>query len=228
METLISFFNINTTLFTLLGYKVSIIEFIGTLFGIASVGLAMRANIHTWSTGIANAILFFVLYFQVQLYSDMFLQIFFLASCIYGWWKWNSLGGNTSNRKISLLPNVWRLSLIITIVVATTAWGYLMGRVHLLLPDVFSKAAAFPYADAFTTVLSIFAMVLMAYKKIESWVLWVVIDLVSVYLYFEKGIVFISFEYVLFLGMATAGLISWIKFWKNAKRASSGQIHAAS
>jgi len=184
MDFIISLFDINTILIEILGYKISVIELIGTLFGLSSVWLAMRANIHTWSTGVFNGIVFFALYYQVQLYSDMFLQVFFLISSLYGWWKWTKIRPTKQDRKITYMGWKTRYLTLFGILFFTFAWGYLMSQIHILLPSLFPKAAAFPFADAFTTVLSIFATLLMAYKKIESWVLWITVDVVSVYLYF--------------------------------------------
>ncbi|MBK9960819.1 MAG: nicotinamide mononucleotide transporter [Saprospiraceae bacterium] len=79
------FFNVGHTMFSLLGYPVSYMEFVGTVFGIAGVWLAAKANILTWPVGLVNIILFFLIFYQVQLYSDMFLQIYFFMISLYGW-----------------------------------------------------------------------------------------------------------------------------------------------
>jgi nicotinamide mononucleotide transporter len=73
-----------------LGYPISYVELIGTLFGLVSVYFASRANILTWGTGIVNEIFLFILFFQVQLYADMFLQIYFFVVTLYGWYNWNA------------------------------------------------------------------------------------------------------------------------------------------
>ena len=72
-----TFFDINTIAFEVIGYPVSYVELIGTLFGLISVYFASRANILTWPTGIINEFFLFILFFQVQLYADMFLQVYF-------------------------------------------------------------------------------------------------------------------------------------------------------
>ncbi len=226
METVISFFDINTVLIEVLSYRISVIEFVGTLLGLVSVWLALRANIHTWSTGILNAVAFAVLYYQVQLYSDMLLQFFFIGVCIHGWQKWKRMGEAVGDKKVGLMTGRGRKSVALSIVILAIVWGWFMSNVHHYLPSLFPKAAAFPYADAFTTVLSVFAVFLLAHKRIEAWILWILIDIVSVYLYFAKGIVFVSIEYFVFLILATSGLFTWIKFWKDAERTSSGEVPA--
>ncbi len=207
-------FDIDSVFFTVLTYKMSYIEFFGTIFGLTSTFLAIKANIHTWTTGIVNVLIFFGLYFQIQLYSDMLLQMFFLVMFSYGWWNWTIKGRDNNNDKhISLLSNMRRFIWITSILIATLALGFFMSNIHIYFSDTFSVAAAFPYADALTTTLSIAATILMTQKRIESWVLWIAVDILAPILYFYKGILFISMEYVVFLVMAILGLISWVNYY---------------
>ena len=80
------FFDIENIVLQFLGYPVSYVELIGTLFGLASVYFASRANILTWGTGIVNEVFLFLLFFQIQLYADMFLQIYFFVVTLFGWY----------------------------------------------------------------------------------------------------------------------------------------------
>lgn len=228
MDTLVGFFNINHIFFSILGYPMSYIEFIGTSLGLISVWLATKANIHTWSTGILNIIAFFAIYYQVQLYSDMLLQIYFFAMSIYGWIIWKEKKGNSAVFNVDNLSVKLRLIYLGGILISCALLGILISDIHVYLPGLFAKPAAFPYADALTTVLSIAATILMANKKIECWLLWIIVDAVSIYLYLMKGIVFVSVEYSVFLVLATLGFFDWIKYYRNAKRAGAGQIYATS
>ena len=83
-----SYFYIDNTFFTLLDYPISYLEFFGTIAGIIAVWLAAKSNILTWPIGLINIGLFFIIFFQVQLYSDMFLQVYFFGISIYGWYNW--------------------------------------------------------------------------------------------------------------------------------------------
>ncbi len=83
-------FDVKETFFTVLENKVSYIEFIGTVLGLISVFLAARANIFTWPTGILNAIFFLIIFYQIHLYSDMFLQCYFCGMGVYGWFRGNT------------------------------------------------------------------------------------------------------------------------------------------
>lgn len=193
----------------------SYIEFFGTCFGLASTFLAIKANIHTWTTGILNVLIFFGLYYQIQLYSDMFLQVFFFVTFSYGWYNWSRKGKDVGNdRHITVLSNPERIVWGSGLIISTLLIGWFMSDIHNIFPNAFSKAAAYPYADALTTTLSIGATILMAKKKVESWVMWIVVDIIAPVLYFYKGILFVSLEFLIFLIMAISGLVQWVKYYK--------------
>ena len=80
--------SLNQTLVEVLGYPLSFLELFGTLTGLVTVWLAARAHILTWPTGLINNLAFFLIFYQVQLYSDMLLQIYFFVISLYGWWYW--------------------------------------------------------------------------------------------------------------------------------------------
>ena len=203
-----NFFNIQNTAVEILSYPVSYVELIGTLFGLSSVYFASRANILTWSTGIVNEIFLFILFFQVQLYADMFLQVYFLIVTIYGWYNWKT---NTAEKKISGMSLTSKLLFIAIIFVATLFSGLLFSNIHLYLPEYFKIQAAYPFTDSFIMVSSIIATVLLAKKRVENWYLWIIIDVICVALYFIKGVYFLSLEYFIFLGLASYGLYNWKK-----------------
>jgi nicotinamide mononucleotide transporter len=193
-----NFFEIQNIAFQVLGYPISYVELIGTLFGLVSVYFASKANILTWGTGIVNEVFLFILFFQVQLYADMFLQIYFFVVTLYGWYKWNV---KTSENKISETSFRNKIFLAVTILIGTLISGFLFTNIHLYLPAYFKIQAAYPFIDSFVMVSSIVATILLAKKKIENWYLWVAVDLVCVVLYFKKGVYFLSLEYFIFLGL---------------------------
>ena len=206
------FFEIENIAFQILGYPISYVELIGTLFGLFSVYFASRANILTWGTGILNEIFLFILFFQVQLYADTFLQVYFFVVTIYGWYKWKA---KTSENKISETSLRSRIFLTFIILIGTIISGILFSNIHLYLPRYFKIQAAFPLTDSFVMVSSIVATILLAKKKIENWYLWIAVDLVCVVLYFKKGVYFLSLEYFIFLGLTSYGLYNWKKQLSN-------------
>lgn len=205
-------FEIKNIAFQIWGYPISYVELIGTLFGLFTVYFASRANILTWGTGIVNEIFLFILFFQVQLYADMFLQVYFFIVTIYGWYYWKT---DTAEKMISEINFRNKLLLATAIFIFSLLSGFLFSNIHLYLPEYFKVKASYPYIDSFVMVSSIVATVLLAKKKTENWYLWIAVDLVCVVLYFKKGIYFLSLEYFIFLGLASYGLYHWKKQLSN-------------
>lgn len=202
------------TALTALNYDISWLELIGTLTGLVSVWLAVRNNLLTWPVGIVNVICFALLFYQFRLYSDALLQVYFLGMSLYGWYHWRSDG--VGERPVNLLPTPARLRWLFVIGAGTLVLGTLMGKADQLAPKLFPEPAAFPYPDAFTTTTSIVATYLLARRTLESWFLWVAVDLVAIVLYFSKGIVLIGLEYIVFLGLASLGGWRWYYTLRNA------------
>jgi nicotinamide mononucleotide transporter len=205
---MMNFFDIKNIAFSVLGYPISYVELIATLSGLISVYYASRANILTWPTGIINELFSFILFFQVQLYADMFLQVYFFIVTIYGWYYWKT---NTVEKKVATVTFRNRLLLAGVIVVGTIAFGFLFQNIYLLIPSIFAGPAAYPFTDSFIMMLSIMATILLAKKQIENWALWITADVLAVVLYFKKEIYFLSLEYLIFGGLASYGLYHWNK-----------------
>jgi nicotinamide mononucleotide transporter len=201
-------FNIDTTLFELLGYRMSLLELLAVLTGLVAVWFAARANIITWIFALINAVLFFMLYYQVNLYSAMVLQLFFFVNAIYGWfnWKRQSTGGE---EPVTLLSHKGRVFWVAGVIAAALTLGTVMGRIHLWLPDLFPVRATFVYTDAMIAVMSIAASLLCARLKLENWILWILVNIMSIAMYAMKGIMLVSIQYILFLIMAIYGVIAW-------------------
>ncbi len=208
------FFNINTIAFEVLQYPVSYIELIATLFGLLSVYYATQANILTWSTGLVNVLFLFLLFYQIQLYADMFLQVFFFVVTLYGWSRWKS---KAPENKISILPSKTRAILLFLLIIGSFLSGLFFSNIHLYLPQFFKAPASYPYIDSFVMVASIIATILLARKNIESWYLWISIDVVCTVLYYQKEVYFLSLEYLIFLGLASYGCYNWTKERKYAQ-----------
>lgn len=202
-------FKITTVVVTILGYPISFIELIGTLFGFASVYYASKANILTWPTGIINIIFLFILFYQVHLYADMILQIFFLITTLIGWFNWK---GKVVKKTITNLSTSLKGFIIVSILYFTYLLGHeFISTMHIWGKAYFPTPASFPYIDTFIMVGSIFATILLIKRKIENWCIWIIVDVVATILYFYKGIYFLSLEYLLFTGLATYGLLNWQK-----------------
>jgi len=213
LSSVSALFDVKETFFTVFENRVSYVEFIGTLLGLISVFLAARANIFTWPTGILNAIFFLVIFYQIHLYSDMFLQFYFCGMGVYGWFSWKYKAAHQQSA-IRTLGNIDRLRLAMFIAAVTLLVGTLISRIHLLLPRIFDHPATYPYIDTFIAISSILATILLARRIFETWALWITVDITSIGLYSVKGVKLIAIEFVIFLCLAMLGVFSWYRLWK--------------
>lgn len=207
MQTLLS---VDKIAFTVLGYPMSYIEFIGTIFYLWSVWLIAKRNILTWPIGIISVLLYIALFYQIRLYSDTLEQIYYLGASIYGWWIWKASPKDNGLISDVLYSDTKKITMwaMVTIIVSALI-GWLMARIHIFLPSFFPDKASFPFLDALTTVMSFSAMWLMAQKKVESWVYWIIVDVIGIWLYSIKGVKFVSLLYVILFIMAVKGLRMW-------------------
>ena len=212
LSSLSVLFDVKETFFTVLSHPVSYVEFIGTVLGLISVFLAARANILTWPTGILNAIFFLVIFYQIHLYSDMFLQCYYCGMGVYGWFSWKYKADHHESA-IRTLSNSVRLKVFGLIASVTLVIGTLISQIHLILPRVFDHPASFPYIDTFIAISSILATILLARRYFETWVLWITVDITSIGLYSVKGVKLIAVEFCIFLALAMLGIYSWYQLW---------------
>ena len=207
---MLHFLDVNNIAFELIGYPMSYVELIGTILYLWSVWLISKRRVLTWPVGIASVLLYMVLFYQIRLYSDAIEQVYYLGASVYGWIAWNKAPqakGQIKDVAYGNIRSLW-MWIIMTAVFSLLA-GSLMGRVHVLLPVLFPEPASFPFLDALTTIMSFTAMWLMARKRIESWVYWIIVDVIGIWLYFVKDVRFISILYIILLIMAVNGLRSW-------------------
>lgn len=213
------FFSIEEIFFTLLGYPLSYLEFFGTLTGVVAVALSARAKIWSWPVGIVNVVLSFFLFYQVQLYPDMALQIFFLITNVVGWWRWAHPrpGQEDRNRelKVSHMTSSEILWLASVGTAGTLAVGWAAQHVHTWFPIFFTNPSAAPFVDSFITVMSIVTTFYMIRKKIESWIVWIAVDAVATWLYFIRDIKFYSLLYFIFCGLAAYGWYNWHREYRS-------------
>ncbi|MFY8035554.1 MAG: nicotinamide riboside transporter PnuC [Cyclobacteriaceae bacterium] len=213
-----NFFDHQSIFFTLWGYSMSYLEFFGTIAGAIAVFLSARANVWSWPLGIVNVVLFFFLFYQVQLYPDMFLQVFFFITNLLGWYRWLHPQKEEfdKNKQLKVSRLSYRLWIIFTLVgfAGTVSFGFLAKNLNSMFPLLFSQPSAFPYADSFVTIMSIVATYLMVQKKVECWLVWIVVDAVACGLYFSKGILFVGIEYVVFCFIAAFGFWYWLKQYR--------------
>ncbi|AXH62370.1 nicotinamide riboside transporter PnuC [Providencia huaxiensis] len=208
-------------------YDLSYIEAVGTIAGLLCILLASLEKTINYLFGLINVSLFAVIFFQIQLYANLLLQIFFFVANIYGWYAWSRV---TSSQQAEL--KIRWLSLpkaAITLVISIIAIIYLTFNIdavfgvlarwavellnlfgaNLAMPTI--EPDAFPFWDSAMTILSVVAMILMTRKYVENWLLWVIINVISIVIFFIQGVYAMSLEYLILLGIALNGSRLWIK-----------------
>lgn len=217
------FFSINNIFFTAWGYQVSYLEFTGMISGMIAVGLSSLANIWSWPIGIVNVVLSFFLFFQVQLYPDMFLQIFFFITNVIGWWRWAHPKPHEEDRKRELRVSYMNRKDIFIVIVSGCGGTFLLGlfaqNLHSIFPSLFTKPSAAPFMDSFITVMSVITTFYMIQKKIECWIIWLLVDIVATYLYFSRDIKLYGMLYLAYCFIAAFALWNWIREYRSYQKA---------
>ncbi|WP_017345881.1 nicotinamide riboside transporter PnuC [Pantoea sp. A4] len=208
------------------GYDLSWIEAVGTLAGLLCIWLASLEKISNYLFGLINVTLFAVIFFQIQLYASLLLQLFFFAANVYGWYAWSrQTSDNQAALKIRWLSRSsalgWGVACVVAIALLTL-WidpffaflsriaVALMNAVGLSVTLPVLQPDAFPFWDSTMTVLSVVAMILMTRKYVENWLLWVVIDVISVMIFARQGVYAMALEYVILTLIALNGSRLWI------------------
>lgn len=139
-------------------------------------------------------------------------QAYYIVTGIIGWRLWlKSKHSDDQEEKVVVTINSLRTNMVwlgaIIAASAVTTWA--LRYVHIWMPSVFTEPASLPAIDAATTVMSFAAQILMIQRRLENWVLWIVVDVIAVWLYWYKGVPFVALLYLLFLGNAIYGFITW-------------------
>lgn len=180
-----------------------LIELIAVSFGIASVIFAKNENILVFPTGIISTILYIIICYKFMLYGDMLINIYYTLMSLYGWYLWSfKVSGEnvviTTSKKDDVAKSIFIF--LSTIVIISCIYVY-FDRMRNMTD----------YLDTFTTAIFFTAMWLMANKKIEHWIFWIIGNLISIPLYFVKGLGFSSIQFTIFLILAIIGYMEWKK-----------------
>jgi nicotinamide mononucleotide transporter len=184
----------STTLFTAWGYEVSILEFTAAVTSFIGVYLGTTGKRITWPWWVLSSALYGVFFYQVDLFASAVLQIVFIGAAVYGWFGWALTGavpGTISTR------NRIRIAL-----------GTLVS-VAVLSPVLANIGAAATWTDAFILIGSIVAQLLMVYEKYETWVLWLIVNVIATVQYLSLGYWFTALLYGVFAIVAILGWKRW-------------------
>ena len=174
-------------------------EILGFATGAATVWLTVKESHWLWPVGIANNMFFIALFWQARLYADMGLQVVYIALSVLGWYWWLRGG----EQRTGLVVRRASPATLIVLAAALVAGTLLMTRYLESVND------AAPFLDALTTVGSLVAQYLLTRKLIENWYVWISVDVLYIWLYFERGLLLTAVLYALFMGLCVMGLRAW-------------------
>jgi len=182
------------------------LEIIAVIFGFLSVWYSKENNILVFPTGMISTAIFVYLLFKWALLGDMLINGYYFSMSIYGWYVWTRTtdDGTTPESPISKTTKKEHLTSIF-LFIAAVLFVYLVYRWF----DKLDSDTA--YVDMLTTGIFFVGMWLMAKRKIENWIYWIVGDFISIPLYFYKGFTFTSFQYLIFTFIAYKGYLAWKK-----------------
>lgn len=178
------------------------VEVAASLLLLTNIALVARRSIWNYPFAIAAVSLYGVLFFQNKLYSDMLLQLFYVALNLYGWMNWTRSKADAGEVVVLALDWPARMAWLAGCAALTGGWGWLMHR----LTD-----AALPWWDAGVAMTSVAAQILLARRYLENWVLWILVDIVAIPLFAVRGLWLTSGVYVILLGLSIWGLIDWYR-----------------
>jgi nicotinamide mononucleotide transporter len=187
-----------------------VLEITAVIFGLVSVWFAKKDNILVFPTGLINTAIYVFLLWKWSLLGDMMINAYYFAMSIYGWYHWTRKTNNVVTFPIaSISKQEIKLSVIIFLVTVV-----FVVAIYLFF-DKFTDWTS--YVDTFITGIFFVGMWLMAKRKIENWIFWIIGDLISIPLYFAKGYSFTSFQYLIFTIIAVFGYIEWKKTLNNSR-----------
>jgi nicotinamide mononucleotide transporter len=213
-------------LFSLWGFPVSFVLFLEIAAAVLSflcILFAVKEKIWTFPIGMVSTAMYFFVFFMQRVYSSMTLQIMFFAFNTYGLYKWTHPGKKDAAKldntlAVTLLKLKERIRIVAIIAVLTLALGYVISNLHNWLPSLFTEEAKYVYIDTAILSASLVAQYLMAIKKLESWAIWFLVDIVSAPFYFITVGWATGILYFVFIFTAVAGWIEWKKSAVNAKK----------
>ncbi|MFD2166710.1 nicotinamide riboside transporter PnuC [Thalassotalea euphylliae] len=183
----------------------SYLEWLAVITALAYVVLAARENILCWPAALLSTCLYTYIFYEYYLWMDSVLQVYYFVMAVYGWYCWK--GRHLQQEAVSLNQLSWgfHATTIVILSAVSVAVGYIMDNY---------TPTTFPYIDAATTVFAVFATYLVTQKVIENWLYWVVIDIVSIYVYLEKGLAPTAALFIVYVFIAAYGYINWQSQYK--------------
>ena len=187
------------------------VEILGVISSLLYLLFSIKQNILLWPTGMISALLYMVVFFQSKFYADMGLNAYYFFISIYGWALWSRKKSDGEGEGLVITRINPKQGVILILIT-----GVFFAGIGLVL-ERFTDSPV-PYWDAFTTALSFTATWMLARKMLEHWILWVIVDVVSMGLYLYRGLYPTLVLFAVYTGMAVIGYIQWNKTLQNTNR----------
>lgn len=184
----------------------SLLELLAVVFAVAYLILAVRENSLCWYAAGISTLIFLFIFWDVKLYMESGLQIYYLAMAFYGWYQWRDAQTETASLQVSkwsARQHVVALALIATL---TYVSGSLLNS---------GTDANLPFLDSFTTWASVVTTFMVARKILENWIYWLVIDSVSIYLYLDRELYFTSLLFAIYIVIIFFGWFAWNRSYRH-------------
>ena len=186
-------------------------EFGGFVTGVVGVYLVAVEHIINWPVGLANVAIYAWVFYTGRLFADMSLQFFFFVLGVIGWIQWARGGEGNSELRISRISSPMWAGISVLWFIGTAIY----------YPIILHFNGAAPFIDSSLTVASILAQFLLNAKKVENWILWIIVDIVYIPLYISRGLVSTAILYGLLLGLAISGLYGWLRTYRMESTATN-------
>jgi nicotinamide mononucleotide transporter len=186
----------------LLGFTTSALELISFVLSVITVLLNIRQTHWAWLFSIASSATYGVVFFGARLYGDMGLQVVFVAVSVWGWYQWLYGGARHEALVVTRLDGAG---------VRNAVAGWALGFVLLALFLKTYTNTDVPYSDGFLTAGSLVGQLMLSRKKVENWIVWIIVDLLYIGLYVYKGLMLTAILYAVFVVLAVLGWRAWAR-----------------
>jgi nicotinamide mononucleotide transporter len=184
-------------------------ELIAVFTALTYTILAAKGSIWCWPAALISTVIYTVIFYDVYLWMDSFLQVYYLGMAIFGWYCWAEIKQKT---QLTMFIARWSIiahaKIIASLSLISIVVGWLMATY---------TPASFPYFDAFTTIFAIFATYMLTKQILESWVYWFVIDAASIYIYIEKDLTPTAVLFSLYVFLTLYGYYQWLKMFNRQR-----------
>ena len=180
---------------------IRLIEYAAAALGLINIALLIFRSVWNFPFGMAMVALYILVFVEARLYAEAGLQVFFFAAQAWGWWLWLRVGGDDGQVPVRWLDNPSRAVWLVVTAALSLNLGWALHRF---------TDAALPYADAGIAGASVAAQILLAFRRIENWVIWIAIDVAAIALYLNRELYPTAGLYGGFLVMSLFGLKEWI------------------